>query len=54
VRYNLEVLSTPKQALKRLAGSNVVEKKRTIAGIEWHLMLRDLGEGEVIGDSTRA
>jgi hypothetical protein len=54
VRYKLELLSTPEQALKWLAGSNVVEKKRTIGGIEWHLMLRDLGEGEAIGDSTRA
>jgi hypothetical protein len=56
VRYKLEVLSTLKQAFKRLEkrGGNVLEKKRTIKGIEWHLKLRELGEGEVIGDSTRA
>lgn len=53
VRYKLGMLSTLKQALKRLAGSNVIEKKKIIGGIEWRLKLRLLGEGEVVGDSTR-
>lgn len=48
VRYKLGMLSTPKQALKRLVGSNVVEKKRIIGGIEWRLKLRELGEWEVV------
>jgi hypothetical protein len=53
VRYKVGMLSTPKQALKRLVGSNVTEKKRIIGGIEWRLTLRELGEGEVVGDYTR-
>jgi hypothetical protein len=47
------MLSTPRQALKRLVGSNITEKKRIIGAIEWRLTLRELGEGEVVGDYTR-